>query len=151
MKICPHPKCGKTHNKPGTYCSRSCANSRVWSTETQAKKRKSMKRYYIENGISKKQLAALNRGRKLTLERHLKRNLETPTELLGWTSIRKKILFEQDGKCNKCGLDEWFGKDLVLEVDHKDGNKHNNKRENLEALCPNCHSQTPTWKGRKRI
>ena len=33
-------------------------------------------------------------------------------------------------------------------MDHIDGNNQNNKRENLEAICPNCHSQTLTWRGR---
>lgn len=35
-----------------------------------------------------------------------------------------------------------------MELEHKDGNNANWSRENLEALCPNCHSQTPTWRGR---
>ncbi len=79
---------------------------------------------------------------------HTKRTIETPSHLLGETARRRKILLEQDGKCNKCGLNKWLGEQLILEIEHKDGNKHNNKRENLEALCPNCHSQTPTWRGR---
>jgi hypothetical protein len=39
---------------------------------------------------------------------------------------------------------------IVLEIEHKDGNHHNNERSNLEALCPNCHSQTKTWRGRNK-
>lgn len=50
----------------------------------------------------------------------------------------------------RCGLDEWLGEKLVLELEHKDGNNQNNIRENLEALCPNCHSLTPTWRGRNK-
>jgi hypothetical protein len=36
---------------------------------------------------------------------------------------------------------------LTLEVDHIDGDNKNNVRDNLRALCPNCHSQTDTWRG----
>ena len=38
----------------------------------------------------------------------------------------------------------------MLELEHKDGNNKNNSRENLEALCPNCHSQTEFWRGRNK-
>lgn len=51
---------------------------------------------------------------------------------------------------NDCGLTEWRGKPLVLELDHVDGNKKNNSLDNLKLLCPNCHSQTDTWRNRKR-
>lgn len=39
----------------------------------------------------------------------------------------------------------WLSKPLVLHVDHKDGNYLNNKLNNLQFLCPNCHSQTDTY------
>ena len=58
-------------------------------------------------------------------------------------------LFEVGFKyeCNCCGITEWNGKPLVLEIDHIDGQYWNNTRENLQFLCPNCHAQktsTPT-------
>lgn len=49
-----------------------------------------------------------------------------------------------------CGLTEWHGKPLVLELEHIDGNRRNNSLDNLQLLCPNCHSQTDTWRNRKR-
>ena len=39
----------------------------------------------------------------------------------------------------------WNGKPLTLQVDHIDGNHANNDQNNLRWLCPNCHTQTPTW------
>ena len=62
---------------------------------------------------------------------------------------RYKILIDQDGCCNRCGIKKWNGELITFELEHKDGNNQNNSRENLELLCPNCHSQTKTWRGRK--
>lgn len=55
----------------------------------------------------------------------------------------RRSLFELgfEHKCNCCGISEWNGKDLVLEIDHIDERYWNNTRENLQFLCPNCHSQ----------
>ena len=57
-----------------------------------------------------------------------------------------KIKNEQDFGCNCCKNKNWMDKPLVLEIHHKDGNRYNNDRSNLECLCPNCHSQTKNWK-----
>lgn len=48
-------------------------------------------------------------------------------------------------KCECCGLTEWQGQPINLEVHHKDGNRSNNDLSNLQLLCPNCHSYTPTF------
>lgn len=64
----------------------------------------------------------------------------------------KAFLFEeQGGKCAQCGIPNvWNGKPLVFDLEHKDGNSKNDVRENLELICPNCHSQTDTYKGKNR-
>jgi 5-methylcytosine-specific restriction endonuclease McrA len=51
-------------------------------------------------------------------------------------------------KCSECGIANWRDKDISLELDHIDGNAHNCKLSNLRYVCPNCHSQTKTYKGR---
>jgi Zn finger protein HypA/HybF involved in hydrogenase expression len=73
---------------------------------------------------------------------------DTPFDSLEKQSKRTRIIIEQEGKCAHCRISEWMGQPVCFEMDHIDGNNQNNKRDNLEILCPNCHSNTPTWKGR---
>lgn len=53
-------------------------------------------------------------------------------------------------KCYACGIGPtWNGKPLTLQLDHIDGNRYNNDLDNLQILCPNCHSQTPTFASKR--
>lgn len=47
-----------------------------------------------------------------------------------------------------CGLQEWRGRPLTLQLDHRNGDRDDWRPENLRLLCPNCHSQTATFSGR---
>ena len=53
-------------------------------------------------------------------------------------------------KCEECGIEEWNGKSIMIELDHVDGNSTNHRLENLKMLCPNCHSQTDTFRSKNR-
>ncbi len=68
----------------------------------------------------------------------------------GWresSSILRRALkaIGREYKCS-CGQgSEWNGKPLRLQIEHKNGNNLDNRPNNLEYLCPNCHTQTPTY------
>lgn len=54
-------------------------------------------------------------------------------------------------QCARCGIDgTWLGEPITLDVDHIDGDLHNNTLENLRFLCPNCHRLTPNFAGRSK-
>mgnify|MGYP006157678495 FL=1 len=51
-------------------------------------------------------------------------------------------------ECECCGVTKWLDNPISLELDHIDGNRNNHKLSNLRILCPNCHSQTSTYRGK---
>jgi len=51
-------------------------------------------------------------------------------------------------RCSRCGISEWRGERLVIQIDHINGVRNDWRIENLRMLCPNCHSQTETYGGR---
>lgn len=53
-------------------------------------------------------------------------------------------------KCYKCDRDTWNGQPISLELEHIDGNRFNNSLDNLTILCPNCHAQTATYRGKNK-
>lgn len=133
----------------GRFCSSRCARS--FSTKD--------KRKEISEKVSKslKGRKPVNAGspcseekKQKSRETWIKKFLDSDFESLGFGTQRKIVIYQQDYACNKCAVKEWFGHQIVLEVDHINGISDDNRRENLEALCPNCHSITGTWRGRNK-
>lgn len=88
--------------------------------------------------------------KKLKKAKKDRRLLDCNWDSISWEKKRERVILEQFGKCNHCGITVWQGKRITLEIDHIDGNNKNNERDNLEGLCPNCHSITDTWRGRNK-
>lgn len=148
MKICP--KCKNKHQATGVYCTRKCANSRVFTKEAREKKSIANKKVWNNLTIDQKHLKLeLLQSIGYNDEDYLQRLITQDWDVVGRHSKRLRVILEQNGKCNRCELTHWQGERITLEYEHKDGNDENNERVNVEALCPNCHSMTPTWRGRK--
>jgi 5-methylcytosine-specific restriction endonuclease McrA len=66
--------------------------------------------------------------------------------------LRKRLIKEglKPEKCEICGNNMWLGKPLSLQLHHINGVRSDNRLENLQILCPNCHSQTDNY-GSKNI
>jgi hypothetical protein len=141
-------KCDKEHDGSfgsGKFCSKSCANSRIRTEEIKKKISKGVlgsewwkKIDYSHNSKPEK----IEKNKTTWKE---KRNWETAHI----SSIKKWYKEEMNDICEECGVGDWNGKRLPKEVDHIDGDTNNNSKDNLKLLCPNCHSQTDTWRKRK--
>lgn len=98
-----------------------------------------------KNGIKmKKDVAKRNGGgRPKDVSCYLKRN----GIKVNGTRLREKLLSSKlkENKCEICGLSYWNGQAIKLEIHHKDGDHNNNELDNLQLLCPNCHSYTDNY------
>lgn len=62
-----------------------------------------------------------------------------------YSTLKRLLRDYKEYKCEICGISEWNGKPIRLQVHHINGNNEDNTLENLQILCPNCHSQTETY------
>lgn len=145
----------------GRFCSVKCA--RGYSTKA--------KRVEINEQVSNKMKGTLVGGKpfekgfderrkiltsddrdKAVLAKSIKREELYSTltfENLPHAEQRRVVLKEQGDVCGHCGISEWLGLPITLELHHIDGDNSNNVRENLSFLCPNCHSLTDSWRRKK--
>ena len=150
--------CNIEHNNnygSGRFCSEKCArgfSSKEKRLEINKKVSLKLKGrkvghgftfgHVMQQGYRDKMLVSLN-------QTYRDKMLNTDCQFLGKKLRKRKVMEEQGNKCALCGIpEEWNGKTLCLELDHIDGNSDDNTRKNIRIICPNCHSQTPTYKAK---
>lgn len=113
-----------------TYCSQVCFNEH--------KRQKTINRLQCNPQLKSKNNKTINNK---TIN---KKQNYTP----GHRTIRRILMEQQNNKCSKCGWGEINPKSgkVPLILNHIDGNSTNYNFDNLEILCPNCDSLTPTYK-----
>jgi hypothetical protein len=93
-------------------------------------------------GYAIKRGAVVPRPQELPLEELLA--ADTPRAR---NNIKKRLLRAglKQNCCEQCGIARWHKRPLSLCLHHLNGERHDNRLENLVLLCPNCHSQTPNF------
>lgn len=56
----------------------------------------------------------------------------------------------KEAKCESCGLAEWLGKNIPLELHHANGVNNDHRLANLQLLYPNCHALTESYRGKNQ-
>ena len=94
---------------------------------------------------------AWNRGKITGPKRHIEEYLKENSVVQSF-KLKGRLIAEglKQHKCECCGITEWMGKPAPIELDHINGNHHDNRLENLRILCPNCHAQTDTYRGKNK-
>lgn len=115
--------------------------------EVRAKRNKTMLERYGTLSFEKNKS---EKGRKKYLQKKEHYFNTTPFKDLSMRLKRRKLLIECNYTCTCCNNNTWLNSPISLEIDHIDGNRANNDKTNLRVLCPNCHAQTKTYKGRNR-
>ena len=89
-----------------------------------------------------------SKGKKLEPQTDIQIYLNNEQKI-GTHALKQKLFTWglKENKCEKCELTEWLGNIIKVELHHIDGNRQNNNLNNLQLLCPNCHSFTDNFRG----
>jgi len=146
--------CGKNAEhqlKNGKHCCSKrpsgCEVLKKQNSERQKLAYKNGRQSYDYNSLSiETKLKMSHKGQVLmSIEEVFKDGKEWGSELLR-KYLHHYNLLEYKCASEICGITEWHGSHLTLELDHINGVRSDNRVENLRWLCPNCHSQTPTFR-----
>jgi len=165
-RYCQNPKCGKLLTEPEQikFCSSSCSAQvtligRKQSIETRRKISKTQggnKKDFFKKKclnchieITSPKFCSIRCMHKFHYKEKVNDWLSNPQKYTMPSYFMKKWLIEQKGEqCHRCGwkVVNIHTDKIPLELHHKDGIWQNNKPENLDLVCPNCHSLTKTYR-----
>lgn len=134
-------KCGRKFEKSQSYIAH-CSHCEIHLGYKPKDRLTHEQRVYTS-----KKLVEYNKKKRKSLEDILANKVKYPTNWL------KERLFNEglkERKCECCGIVDWMNSPISFELHHEDGDNTNHELKNLRVLCPNCHSQTKTFKGRNR-
>lgn len=105
-----------------------------------------------ERGLSTEHFGTLDSNSKVNFKEYSDEEFFVSNAKRNGKSIVKRLLDHGYKKyeCECCGVSEWNGKPLKLQIHHINGDHCDNRIENLQILCPNCHTQTDTYASNKK-
>jgi len=150
-----------------SLCDHGCGNEALFTLKNGkticSKRSASCPEIRNRNSRSQKELYRSGKRKPIWTDLHRQRSTESIREQSAEKVFIKdskatndtvrSLLFNHYGvdyKCQNCGIDNWQGVNIPLELDHINGNSRDNRINNLRLLCPNCHSITPTWRGKNK-
>ncbi|MDZ4766078.1 MAG: HNH endonuclease signature motif containing protein [Chloroflexota bacterium] len=143
-------KCGEMipfEKKLNNYCSQSCAASvRNLGVTRHFKHPKGSPCVHCGNPVSERH----NKYCDECIKNRVYTKKDSLDAYTNDKARRQWLLKTREHKCQECGLANWLGQPIPLEMHHVDGDTDNNTDENLILICPNCHALTPTHK-RKNV
>lgn len=152
------PCCGTAipfkSRKKSVFCSQSCAarhNNVVRGNKNRDSWLTSAKCIYCGEQLTNKYSKYCSTQCQVDFQWKLKKQNWLDTGCKESNRFIRKVLTEEQGDCcSVCCITEHNGKPLVFEVEHKNGNSEDCSVSNVCLICPNCHSQTDTYKGKNR-
>lgn len=160
VRICEG--CGQEHNGQygsGRFCTSGCArgfatrakreeiNSKV-AMKLKGRPSTAVREVYRSDKTKLKISNSLKARYSSQRDRYLiqwKAGVFNPSE----DRAKRLLIHELGERCQRCGWAErnLYSNTIPIELEHKDGDYKNNRYGNVELLCPNHHSLTPTFRG----
>ncbi len=130
----------KRHNK---FCGRSCSVS-----FNNRKRNKSLKKCVFCGLLTNNTKYCSHKCHKRFEWNRIKKRIEETMIASSHREGKKYLLRIKGNECEICGIKEWNNKEIIMVLDHISGNSEDNSLDNLRLICPNCDSQTITYKGK---
>lgn len=134
------------------YFIKICENSKsMFEASTKLKLHfNTFKRIALKLGCYKPNQSGKGTSKKFKSKISLNDILEGKHPQFQTFKLKNRLLKEGilENVCSVCGISNWNGMGLKMELDHIDGNRSNHELKNLRMICPNCHSQTDTYRGK---